>query len=161
MEYATREQAQQAVSQLSNQNLMGRLVYVREVCGTISGRDDLVLKLDSGPRVGTSVHRSHRRRTRWICWRPCRRYARRIQPWICWTPRGWRRWRRRPSDLCCQRLCPTHTLFCFSFLRVLVLTVASSSLSILVGKISKIFSDKPVSLSRFNLAPLRFARFLT
>lgn len=31
MEYATREQAQQAVNQLSNQNLMGRLVYVREV----------------------------------------------------------------------------------------------------------------------------------
>lgn len=32
VEYATREQAQQAVAQLSNQNLMGRLVYVREVC---------------------------------------------------------------------------------------------------------------------------------
>ena len=31
VEYATREQAQQAVSTLSNQNLMGRLVYVREV----------------------------------------------------------------------------------------------------------------------------------
>lgn len=31
MEYATREQAQNAVSTLSNQNLMGRLVYVREV----------------------------------------------------------------------------------------------------------------------------------
>ena len=36
MEYATREQAQQAVSQLSNQNLMGRLVYVREVCGALT-----------------------------------------------------------------------------------------------------------------------------
>src|SRR3954452_13172036 len=32
VEYATREQAQQAVTTLSNQNLMGRLVYVREVC---------------------------------------------------------------------------------------------------------------------------------
>lgn len=31
MEYATRDQAQNAVSTLSNQNLMGRLVYVREV----------------------------------------------------------------------------------------------------------------------------------
>ena len=31
MEYATRDQAQQAVNTLSNQNLMGRLVYVREV----------------------------------------------------------------------------------------------------------------------------------
>jgi hypothetical protein len=31
VEYATREQAQKAVAQLSNQNLMGRLVYVREV----------------------------------------------------------------------------------------------------------------------------------
>jgi len=30
VEYATREQAQQAVTTLSNQNLMGRLVYVRE-----------------------------------------------------------------------------------------------------------------------------------
>ena len=31
VEYATRDQAQQAVNSLSNQNLMGRLVYVREV----------------------------------------------------------------------------------------------------------------------------------
>jgi RNA recognition motif-containing protein len=31
VEYATREQAQQAVNMLSNQSLMGRLVYVREV----------------------------------------------------------------------------------------------------------------------------------
>ena len=31
VEYATREQAQTAVNTLSNQNLMGRLVYVREV----------------------------------------------------------------------------------------------------------------------------------
>lgn len=42
MEYATREQAQQAVSTLSNQNLMGRLVYVREVC---SGLDDPLLPI--------------------------------------------------------------------------------------------------------------------
>ena len=31
VEYATREQAQNAVNTLSNQQLMGRLVYVREV----------------------------------------------------------------------------------------------------------------------------------
>lgn len=31
VEYATRDQAQAAVAQLSNQTLMGRLVYVREV----------------------------------------------------------------------------------------------------------------------------------
>ena len=31
MEYATRDQAQAAINTLSNQNLMGRLVYVREV----------------------------------------------------------------------------------------------------------------------------------
>lgn len=31
VEYATREQAQNAVNTLSNQSLMGRLVYVREV----------------------------------------------------------------------------------------------------------------------------------
>lgn len=35
VEYATREQAQNAVNTLSNQNLMGRLVYVREVCYTM------------------------------------------------------------------------------------------------------------------------------
>lgn len=34
VEYATREQAQNAVATLSNQNLMGRLVYVREVNGS-------------------------------------------------------------------------------------------------------------------------------
>lgn len=32
VEYATRDQAQQAIQTLSNQSLMGRLVYVREVC---------------------------------------------------------------------------------------------------------------------------------
>jgi hypothetical protein len=37
VEYATREQAQQAVAQLSNQNLMGRLVYVREVSRGVYG----------------------------------------------------------------------------------------------------------------------------
>ena len=31
VEYATREQAQTAINTLSNQNLMGRLIYVREV----------------------------------------------------------------------------------------------------------------------------------
>lgn len=31
MEYAARDQAQNAINTLSNQNLMGRLVYVREV----------------------------------------------------------------------------------------------------------------------------------
>jgi RNA recognition motif-containing protein len=36
VEYATREQAQQAVNTLSNQNLMGRLVYVREVWGALN-----------------------------------------------------------------------------------------------------------------------------
>lgn len=34
VEYATRDQAQNAVNTLSNQNLMGRLVYVREVSQT-------------------------------------------------------------------------------------------------------------------------------
>ena len=40
MEYATREQAQQAVNTLSNQNLMGRLVYVREVSGIANSSKD-------------------------------------------------------------------------------------------------------------------------
>ncbi len=52
VEYATREQAQQAVNTLSNQNLMGRLVYVREVSFA-----DFGLKADrrcsrQGGRVG-------------------------------------------------------------------------------------------------------------
>lgn len=38
MEYATKEQAQNAVATLSNQSLMGRLVYVREVCLPISSK---------------------------------------------------------------------------------------------------------------------------
>ena len=36
VEYATRDQAQNAVNTLSNQNLMGRLVYVREVCRALA-----------------------------------------------------------------------------------------------------------------------------
>lgn len=36
VEYATRDQAQQAIATLSNQSLMGRLVYVREVRLTAS-----------------------------------------------------------------------------------------------------------------------------
>lgn len=36
VEYQTRDQAQNAVNTLSNQNLMGRLVYVREVRVSIS-----------------------------------------------------------------------------------------------------------------------------
>jgi hypothetical protein len=53
VEYATREQAQQAVAQLSNQNLMGRLVYVREVSASGS-KSDIVTNLfkdrESEPR---------------------------------------------------------------------------------------------------------------
>jgi hypothetical protein len=38
VEYATREQAQQAINTLSNQNLMGRLIYVREVGSPVPSR---------------------------------------------------------------------------------------------------------------------------
>lgn len=44
VEYATGEQAQQAVNTLSNQSLMGRLVYVREVS---CNRDDLIRSYSS------------------------------------------------------------------------------------------------------------------
>ena len=47
VEYTTREQAQQAVNTLSNQNLMGRLVYVREV-----GCRDKDLPSEPSLRVG-------------------------------------------------------------------------------------------------------------
>jgi hypothetical protein len=43
VEYATREQAQQAVNTLSNQNLMGRLVYVREVWTTAKAKSTTTL----------------------------------------------------------------------------------------------------------------------
>ena len=43
VEYATREQAQQAVNTLSNQNLMGRLVYVREVSSYVSSHTPTTL----------------------------------------------------------------------------------------------------------------------
>lgn len=49
VEYATREQAQNAVNTLSNQNLMGRLVYVREVrCGLYFMQERLWLTLPQG-----------------------------------------------------------------------------------------------------------------
>ncbi|KAG7284135.1 hypothetical protein NEMBOFW57_010496 [Staphylotrichum longicolle] len=58
VEYATREQAQQAVATLSNQNLMGRLIYVREVRQFINAMSSdlarLTLKQDreAEPRFG-------------------------------------------------------------------------------------------------------------
>lgn len=72
VEYATREQAQNAVNTLSNQNLMGRLVYVREVfplCVVVCLVPMLTLP-GSGAR--TSFHRwprprrLWRRRSRWL-----------------------------------------------------------------------------------------------
>ncbi|KAL9053265.1 MAG: hypothetical protein Q9162_004873 [Coniocarpon cinnabarinum] len=39
VEYATRDQAQNAINTLSNQNLMGRLVYVRELPYTVGWQD--------------------------------------------------------------------------------------------------------------------------
>jgi hypothetical protein len=46
VEYATREQAQNAVNSLSNQSLMGRLVYVREVRRYHNSGEELE---DAGP----------------------------------------------------------------------------------------------------------------
>jgi RNA recognition motif-containing protein len=60
VEYATREQAQAAVATLSNQNLMGRLVYVREVRGAPSPVCDAWLKTNIGPRGRASLHWRHR-----------------------------------------------------------------------------------------------------
>lgn len=58
VEYATRDQAQNAVATLSNQNLMGRLVYVREVrMAMYISPTDAVLK---GSRTGNLSHVSTR-----------------------------------------------------------------------------------------------------
>lgn len=59
VEYATREQAQTAVATLSNQNLMGRLVYVREVRNSPTNSFDALLRRNIGSRGGTTVHRFH------------------------------------------------------------------------------------------------------
>ena len=45
VEYATRDEAQRAVEQLSNQNLMGRLVYVREVRASSTGSNGRLLSI--------------------------------------------------------------------------------------------------------------------
>ena len=37
VEYATKEEAQNAINTLSNRNLMGRLIYVREVSSLTAG----------------------------------------------------------------------------------------------------------------------------
>lgn len=55
MEYATREQAQTAVQTLSNQNLMGRLVYVREV--RVLSDDHFVV---ADAEVGTRIAKRNR-----------------------------------------------------------------------------------------------------
>ncbi|KAJ5638103.1 hypothetical protein N7490_007982 [Penicillium lividum] len=80
VEYATREQAQNAVNSLSNQNLMGRLVYVRE-------------DREAEPRF---VGAPPARRFRW--WWP--RWLR----WWIWRP-WWASWWRCPwsSALCVER----------------------------------------------------------
>ncbi len=48
VEYATRDQAQNAVTTLSNQNLMGRLVYVREVRFSGKGLSDMGCHANDG-----------------------------------------------------------------------------------------------------------------
>jgi len=45
VEYATKDQAQNAVNTLSNQNLMGRLIYVREVSDRASRLNDTCLHI--------------------------------------------------------------------------------------------------------------------
>ena len=114
VEYATREQAQQAVNTLSNQNLMGRLVYVREVGSTLLVNLNMRPKLRQilGSRSRTPFHRTSswrsRRIRRWTSW------------WIWWWIWGWRngcrRWWRWSSNLRLQRLFPIH----FSLLSICV-----------------------------------------
>lgn len=61
VEYATRDQAQNAVNTLSNQNLMGRLVYVREVSLPsthhlhVHSRHSLTYRSSTGPRVRAAL----------------------------------------------------------------------------------------------------------
>lgn len=61
MEYATRDQAQNAVNTLSNQSLMGRLVYVREVFGLdLNFFDDCLdtMARTANPNLDLLVHLS-------------------------------------------------------------------------------------------------------
>ncbi|KAL9041778.1 MAG: hypothetical protein Q9214_003989 [Letrouitia sp. 1 TL-2023] len=62
VEYASREQAQQAVNTLSNQNLMGRLVYVRELPYNVGWQDlkDLFRQAtQQGAVIRADVHLGH------------------------------------------------------------------------------------------------------
>jgi hypothetical protein len=117
VEYATREQAQQAVTTLSNQNLMGRLVYVREVRVCASPRSStnrartpappLTHPRAIGSRGRAAFHRTILpRRIRWssswrIRWRL--RPGRRRRRWWWW----WWWWWWWPSNLRLQRLFPS------------------------------------------------------
>ena len=111
VEYATREQAQQAVNTLSNQNLMGRLVYVREVFPQNSHCYQCFLQVYSeressntnpsplGSRSGATFHWTTSSPWR-LRWRP--------KPWRFrrWWVRHWRcssvQW--RTSNIRQQRL---------------------------------------------------------
>ena len=111
VEYATRDQAQQAVNTLSNQNLMGRLVYVREVCTidnllgwTTKALVPMLIHLRLGPRIRTPIHRpsfSSRRLRRRPTPGRIRRWVWRRGRWLQWTSI----WRWAP-DLHQQCSCP-------------------------------------------------------
>lgn len=95
VEYATREQAQNAVQTLSNQNLMGRLVYVREVGSRSQPSGRLSADLSTpGPRGRASIQQrtlGRPRRLRWWRW-----YARWLWRWWLRRRQHGRRRRRRP-----------------------------------------------------------------
>lgn len=115
VEYQTRDQAQNAVNTLSNQNLMGRLVYVREVCcncridtiGTQSNQS-------SGSRSGTPIYWTTRGCSFWwtrkLFWWPVRRRLWRLSRrlwWWWWSYGRWRRWRFWrwwQTDICLKRM---------------------------------------------------------
>lgn len=55
VEYATKDQARTAVDTLSNQNLMGRLIYVREVSAAVN-MEPSVARIDTIPRIEKQSH---------------------------------------------------------------------------------------------------------
>ena len=96
MEYSTKDEAATAINTMSNRNLMGRLIYVREVCSPSSRYELHLTDSITGPRDRASLQ--PRRRPWRLRWRPTARWwwrwlRRRIR-WTSWWLRWWWLWRR-------------------------------------------------------------------
>lgn len=93
VEYATKDEAQNAINTLSNRSLMGRLIYVREVSSlTLRLPPRMPLTQFTGPRDRAALQ-LWRWRPWWHGWRTPRQLRSRTWLWRPWRLRRWiRRW---------------------------------------------------------------------